>query len=154
MRDAGRSSAERVALAREGGSAARRFTVAEANRAVVLVRRIVGDITPRYQELLALRDEHAELATRAESAARVAELGGHLKRLADELTELSAELREIGCVLKDYGRGMVDFPAEHDGRAICLCWQLGEPAIGWWHEWDAGFRGRRPVDELLEPPAD
>jgi hypothetical protein len=31
-----------------------------------------------------------------------------------------------------------------------LCWKYGEREVGWWHDIDAGFAGRRPVSELDE----
>jgi hypothetical protein len=43
----------------------------------------------------------------------------------------------------------VDFPAERDGRPVYLCWRLGEPSVQFWHEIDAGFVGRRPLEELV-----
>jgi hypothetical protein len=51
--------------------------------------------------------------------------------------------REI--VLRDLDRGLVDFPALLDGREIYLCWEEGEDEIGFWHEPDSGFAGRRPL---------
>jgi hypothetical protein len=41
--------------------------------------------------------------------------------------------------------GLVDFRTMRDGRAVYLCWRLGEDAIRYWHELDAGFAGRRPL---------
>jgi hypothetical protein len=48
-----------------------------------------------------------------------------------------------GLVLRDPDAGLVDFPSERDGRDIYLCWRLGEPAIGWYHDRASGFSGRR-----------
>ena len=44
-------------------------------------------------------------------------------------------------------RGLLDFPSLRDGREVYLCWQDGEDAIRFWHEPDAGFGGRRPLDD-------
>jgi hypothetical protein len=63
--------------------------------------------------------------------------------LRDALTELQAQ--EI--VLRDLDRGLVDFPAVRDGQEVYLCWQEGEDEIGFWHDPEAGFAGRRPLDE-------
>lgn len=54
-------------------------------------------------------------------------------------------LSEEGIILRDAERGLVDFPAEREGREIYLCWRLGEDSVGHWHEVDAGFPGRRPL---------
>ena len=48
-----------------------------------------------------------------------------------------------GLVLRDPDAGLVDFPSERDGREIYLCWRLGEPAIGWFHDRASGYSGRR-----------
>ena len=42
-------------------------------------------------------------------------------------------------------RGLVDFPSLRDGREVYLCWDDGEPDIGFWHELDAGYPGREEL---------
>jgi hypothetical protein len=64
-----------------------------------------------------------------------------------ELREAMLELREREIVLRDLDRGLIDFPSLRDEREIYLCWQEGEPEIGWWHDPEAGFAGRRPLDD-------
>jgi hypothetical protein len=64
-----------------------------------------------------------------------------------ELRDSMMELRELEVVLRDLDRGLLDFPSLRDGREVYLCWQEGEVAIGFWHEPDAGFGGRRPLDD-------
>ena len=63
-----------------------------------------------------------------------------------EVRDVLLELREREIVLRDLDRGLVDFPAMRDGREVYLCWQEGEAEIGFWHEPEAGFAGRRPID--------
>ena len=50
--------------------------------------------------------------------------------------------------LRDIETGLVDFPALVNGRQVCLCWRLGEERVGFWHELDSGFAGRRPLIDL------
>jgi hypothetical protein len=64
-----------------------------------------------------------------------------------ELRDSMIELRELEVVLRDLDRGLVDFPSLRDGQEVYLCWQEGEDAIRFWHEPDAGFGGRRPLDD-------
>jgi hypothetical protein len=64
-----------------------------------------------------------------------------------ELRDSIAELREMDVVLRDLDRGLLDFPSLRDGREVYLCWQEGEDGIEYWHEPDAGFAGRRPLDD-------
>jgi hypothetical protein len=64
-----------------------------------------------------------------------------------ELRDSMIELRELEVVLRDLDRALLDFPSLRDGREVYLCWQEGEDAIAFWHEPDAGFGGRRPLDD-------
>ena len=75
--------------------------------------------------------------------------GGHAgKAVGDAFLELQAAvaaLDEREIVLRDLERGLVDFPALRDGREVYLCWVDGEADIGFWHELDAGYRGRQAL---------
>ena len=62
-----------------------------------------------------------------------------------QVRELLAELLQRGIVVRDVDRGLVDFPAIREDREVYLCWELGEEEIGYWHELDAGYRGREPL---------
>ena len=64
-----------------------------------------------------------------------------------ELRDSMIELRELEVVLRDLDRGLLDFPSVRDGREVYLCWQEGEDAIRFWHEPEAGFGGRQPLDD-------
>ena len=68
--------------------------------------------------------------------------------IRDRLAERNSELESIGIQLKDRRIGLIDFPSELDGRPMLLCWQLGEPSVQFWHDVDAGYAGRQP----LNPP--
>ena len=71
------------------------------------------------------------------------------REVAAALVELSravGELEAVDIVLRDFERGLVDFPALRDGEEIYLCWLVDEEEeIGFWHEPEAGFAGRRPL---------
>jgi hypothetical protein len=54
---------------------------------------------------------------------------------------------DMGIIVKDLAEGLVDFPALLHGREVYLCWKLGEDGIHWWHEIEAGFAGRQPLDD-------
>jgi hypothetical protein len=43
--------------------------------------------------------------------------------------------------------GIVDFPSLRDGREVYLCWRVDEPTVAYWHDLDAGFRGRQPLED-------
>jgi hypothetical protein len=64
-----------------------------------------------------------------------------------ELRELMLELREREIVLRDLDRGLIDFPSLRGDEEVYLCWEEGEAEIGFWHEPEAGFAGRRRLDD-------
>ena len=106
-------------------------------------------LLPRVAELLATmrraRDRLGDAEAReALEAAGQTNGGGEPGKL---VSEGFLELRDRGIVLRDLDSGLVDFPALRDGREVYLCWEEGEPGIGFWHEPDAGFGGRRPLDD-------
>jgi hypothetical protein len=113
-------------------------------------------LLPRVAELLATmrraRDRLGDAEAReALETAGQTNGGGEPGKLVSEgfleLRESMLELREREIVLRDLDRGLVDFPALRDGREVYLCWEEGEPEIGFWHEPDAGFGGRLPLDD-------
>ena len=122
------------------------FTLEEARKALTYVSRIVRDVTECYSHVLDAK-QRLELPRPEDLAAEVrAEYDAGMEKL----NGLVEELQEVGVELKDFERGLIDFPAWHDGREIYLCWHLGEDGIHAWHEVDAGFAGRQDV-ALLEP---
>ncbi|MFN7973605.1 MAG: DUF2203 domain-containing protein [Acidobacteriota bacterium] len=69
-------------------------------------------------------------------------------RLLEAMRTIQASLAREGVMVKDTQRGLLDFPALYGGRIVLLCWKVGEDDIGYWHELDTGFSGRRPISEL------
>lgn len=63
----------------------------------------------------------------------------------DALSEIDAS----GVQVKDLDIGLLDFPCKLEDRVVLLCWKLGEAHITHWHETDAGFAGRQPVDDRI-----
>ena len=87
----------------------------------------------------------------AEPVVRMARQNGGGKQASDYLNDLLElnrrlkRLKELGVQLKDLDQGLVDFPAWRDGEEVLLCWRQGEDEIGFWHDLESGFRGRRPL---------
>ena len=54
-------------------------------------------------------------------------------------------IAELGVVLKDLDSGLLDFPHWREGRIVFLCWHPPEERVGFWHEIEAGYAGRRPL---------
>ena len=127
----------------------RLFTVAKANSALSLVRRIVDDITaehPRWKDLVA-RYELLAAGARAErgETPQLQALRKEVDAAAARIDGFVEELEQVGCVLKGFEQGLVDFYGLYQGRVVCLCWQQGEDAVEHWHELEAGFAGRQPI---------
>ena len=128
------------------------FTVEQADRTLPLVRRIVQDIVDGYERWQALvRDfELATASSTAESPDADADrLQREAQRLAVDIEGFVGELEQLGVEFKGYEDGLVDFPSEANGRPIYLCWRLGEPAVQYWHEVNAGVAGRQSLRRLV-----
>jgi hypothetical protein len=130
----------------------KRFTLADANRTLPLVSRIVHDLVTRYPAWRELVDEF-ELLTSSQRVEdpdpRAAELERRVSAVAREIDGYIRELTELGAEVRSpYDSGLVDFPGTHEGRAIFFCWRLGEEVIEHWHERDGGFAGRQRIDAL------
>ena len=63
-----------------------------------------------------------------------------------EVRKLLLALEEAGIVMRDIDRGLIDFPGFFEDREVYLCWELGEDEVAWWHDLDAGYGGRQPLD--------
>lgn len=115
-----------------------------------------GELLPHVVELIErMRAARARLSDReareALEEAGPTNGGGDPGRTVSEgflvLRDCMIRLRELDVVLRDLDRALLDFPSIRDGREVYLCWQEGEQAIAYWHEPDAGFAGRRPLDD-------
>jgi hypothetical protein len=128
------------------------FTVQQANAALPLVRAIMSDlvslsrdVSERRQRLSFLldgRDAYGESDPYREELTQVEE---DLEEDCRRLRGYADELLELGVEPKSAVEGLVDFPSMKDGRRVYLCWKLGEPEVLFWHEWHAGYAGRRPL---------
>jgi len=125
----------------------RHFTLAQANRTLPFVTRVVGDLVAKAAEYRRLDAQRRELATGAKTA-EAEQVERRMERLQGELEKLAAELGPIGCELKDLDRALIALPARLGEASIYLCWKAGEARIDFWHTLDSGFAGRRPIAEL------
>lgn len=127
----------------------RLYTLEEAQAALPEVIPVLERIRAAYVELRALR---ASLAADVRGASGDGNLtanpwdtGGtnRVGELNRELQQAAGDLDRRGVELKDPERGLIDFFHERDGRVVYLCYLLGEPGIGHWHELHAGLGGRQ-----------
>ena len=129
------------------------FTLAEANKTLPLVKRVVADILSVYPQWKDLVDRYGLIAAQArpewgESQEQL-DLKVQIDVLATRINDYLAELEQIGCEFKGFADGLVDFHGRLDAREILWCWKYGEDRIGHWHDLDAGFAGRQPLPAVL-----
>lgn len=129
----------------------RLFTRVEAERTLPLVRRIVADIQEEYGHWCASMRQYemAAAGIRAEwgEPPEIIRLREEVAARAEVISGCLGELDLIGCTLKGFDTGTVDFHSLRDDRVVLLCWCAGEERITHWHEMDAGFLGRQPIDQ-------
>ena len=126
----------------------RLFTVDEAQRTLPLVRRIVEDVVRQHRiwrEKILELDLVASSSRAEEPRLRAEVLEKEAQELAREIDGYQKELEELGIQLKDRRLGLVDFPSDMAGKRVLLCWRLGETEVQFWHEEDAGYSGRQPL---------
>ncbi len=73
-------------------------------------------------------------------------VNGWVRALA-ELREALYEFYRREIQVKDLDRGLLDFPAIIEGKEVFLCWEQEEEDIGFWHDLDAGYGGREPLED-------
>lgn len=138
-------------MADHGHTPKRLFTVSEANAMLPLVRAIVTDLVKLSHEVIERRQRLTHLLAGREIdlddpyASELAQIEEEVHKDGVRLREYVEELEELGVEPKSGPEGLIDFPAFIDGRVAYLCWKLGEPEVGYWHELEAGFRGRHPL---------
>ena len=140
--DSSRHTVEKVAR--------RRFTLGEANKALVLVKRIIADVVADYGRLLDLH-EMIESGAAAGAVDRTEGARDELVDVAERLRNCLQELEEIGVDLIDWAKGVVAFPCLVDGRDVCLCWEHGQKSVSYWHEVSEGVESRKPIATLPVP---
>ena len=130
------------------------FNLEEANRLIPEVEQAIRWLQERVREVIQTQDAISVLdllgageKTNPEHRALL-QKRLELEEQAVTYNDRLEELQKVGCVIKDLDHGIVDFYGLKDGRLIFLCWRMGESAISFWHEIDAGMVGRRPVSEL------
>ena len=131
--------------------AERYFTPSEANE-------LLAEVRPLAESLVEHRDGMRLAAERrARLTARIAGNGGDLdpqepgeldeqfERESQAVARAVEGLQRLGLLVKDLDRGLVDFPALHNGEEVLLCWQVGEDEVAFWHGLEEGFAGRKPL---------
>ena len=123
----------------------KRFTLAEANKSLPYVSRVVKDLVDINR---AIATQQQRIEKKSGKDRNICEK--ELVSSKDRLQNLVEELAAVGAELKDPRSGLIDFIGRHKGHDVCLCWRLGEEAVGYFHEMDSGMAGRQSVTGLDE----
>ena len=123
------------------------FTLQQANQALKVIRPLMDEVQAIRRKILAKQPE-------AWPAIEKSAGNGGNRALSDmvedfeKLDTLIHQIQDIGAQIKDINTGLLDFSALKDGREVYLCWQYGEDDIQFWHEIEAGFAGRQPIEHF------
>jgi hypothetical protein len=117
------------------------YTIAEANELLPFLAPTLIELRDKFEDAAEIRVAIVRSSATNGGSTQREKWSKFLARVA----ELLDRLREWDIVLRDISSGLVDFPAQIEGRDAYLCWKLGEPAVAHWHSPDDGFQGRRPL---------
>ena len=122
----------------------RLFTLEQANQLLQTLRPLVDHLVATRDQIVTIRPE-LDSGVQKALGNGASKATGELLRLFRRIERLIKEVHSYGVLVKDVDQGLLDFPAEKDGRVVFLCWKHGEASIGHWHDLDAGFGGRKPL---------
>jgi hypothetical protein len=129
------------------------FTLAEANRTLPLVKRIVQDIMTVYPQWKDLVAQYELVAAQAKpewgESTEQLNLKAQVDAVAARINSFLRELEQVGCEFKGFDEGLVDFHGRLEEREILWCWKSGEDRISHWHELESGYAGRQPIPEVI-----
>ena len=119
----------------------RLFTIDEANATLDDLRSRLPRLREARQRLI---DTSQQITTAVEVDGGGVE-GSDWFRAQESLKTELKWLAGHGILIRDPETGLIDFPAERDGRRVFLCWRLGENHVAWYHDEQTGFSGRKPL---------
>jgi hypothetical protein len=134
----------------------RLFTVNEANLLLPTLRPIIERILENLRRLkmkseAVIRNE--QLDPDAANFMEQLRRDDEIAKLIEQIKNWVEEIHSHGCVCKGVEQGLIDFPCMLGAEIVFLCWQFGEPSVGYWHRIDDGFAGRRAlIDAEQEDP--
>lgn len=123
------------------------FTLQQANDALKIIRPLMDEVQAIRRKILASQPEAWPAIEKS------AGNGGNkaLSRMVEDFEKLDALIHQIldtGVQIRDINIGLLDFSSLKEGREVYLCWKYGEENIAFWHELDAGYAGRQPIESF------
>jgi hypothetical protein len=129
------------------------FSIEEVDAMVPKLNALVGAQLARQatiDELLDQLTSHtgtlpSTLGPEANDSDAVTAIKGDLRASFSEYKLGWDEIQALGAIVKDPKTGLLDFYGRIDGKLVWLCWRYGETELGYYHDLDAGFTGRRAL---------
>ena len=122
------------------------FTLDEARKLLPELKPRLASVQETWSEISPYREEASRLARRIDEGGATISNPNDYLRLSHEMKSQLSYFNELGIKVKDIASGLIDFPSILDGRVVYLCWRMNEETISHWHDLDAGFAGRHPLD--------
>ncbi len=127
------------------------FTVDEANNILPQIKLLVEEIIEKRTKLYDEMDKFENMEEdESQDILESMYIKSSIKQLNKEINELIEIIESFGAVVKGLDPFLIDFPSEHLGNPILLCWKEGEEKIEFWHDLSSGFMGRKPISELKQ----
>ena len=126
------------------------FTAEEANRLLPKLTDMITALQAHHRKILAKEVEidALELLYPSQDETPSSEIAKEIEIYNESVSRFYAlidEIHEMGCLLKDIETGLLDFYGVYQGKVVYLCWRLGEPEVGFWHEVGRGYAYRQPL---------
>ncbi len=122
------------------------FTVSEAIGLLPQLRSILEEVVDEWNRVKSLNPQIQKARDKAQYDG-ASPYGVEYIETISHLMLMLQQVRDLGVLLKDVDKGLCDFPYMKNGRIVYLCWHLGEKTIEFWHDIEAGFGGREPLDD-------
>jgi hypothetical protein len=142
-----------MTTSRETETSPRVFSIAEVNALLPALSQLVAE---QLLEQSAIEQGLGELTrltgssptTLKAAASDPPEVERRKRELRQRVGRYEAGWRKVqswGGVVKDPRAGLVDFYGRIEGKLVWLCWRYGEESVGYYHDLDSGYAGRRPL---------
>jgi hypothetical protein len=123
------------------------FTLQQANETLKVIRPLMDEIQAIRLRILEKQPETWSAIEKSVGNGGNRTLSSMVKDF-ERLDALVHGILDTGAQIKDINIGLLDFSALREGREVYLCWRYGEEDIAFWHEVDAGFAGRQPIESF------
>lgn len=133
------------------------FTVAEAQTLLPVLESLLRGAQKSAFRVHELESEMQQLNQRIflsggmhVDVVAAARRRGEREKALQSTKETLAEIDSIGVQVHSLDDGILDFPCMMGGDLVLLCWQMGEPAISFWHAAEDEATSRRPLDARFD----